>query len=56
MIEWAEIIRDILPDERMQIDIVYAPEGGRYFTLNAYGRRHEELLEEISQKLGTERK
>ena len=56
VIEWSEIIRNILPDERMQIDIVYAPEGGRYFTLNAYGRRHEELLEEISQKLGAERK
>ena len=56
VIEWSEIIRDILPSQRLDIEIIYAPEGGRYFTFNAYGKRHEQLLRDISERLISERK
>ncbi|WP_036931754.1 tRNA (adenosine(37)-N6)-threonylcarbamoyltransferase complex ATPase subunit type 1 TsaE [Proteocatella sphenisci] len=51
IIEWSEIIRDILPNDRLEIKLVYAPEGGRYFTFNAFGKRHEDLLRDISERL-----
>lgn len=54
IIEWSEIIRDILPNERLEIKIIYAPEGGRYFSFCAFGKRHEELLRKISDSLKTE--
>ena len=56
VIEWSEIIRDILTSQRLDIEIIYAPEGGRYFTFNAYGKRHEQLLRDISERLISERK
>lgn len=51
IIEWSQIIRDILPHDRLEIKMVYAPEGGRYFIFNAFGKRHEDLLIDISERL-----
>ena len=51
IIEWSEIIKDILPHDRLEIKMVYAPEGGRYFSFNAFGKRHDQLLRDIAEKL-----
>jgi tRNA threonylcarbamoyladenosine biosynthesis protein TsaE len=44
VIEWPERIRDILPEERLWIDIVRSGPGERTFTLNPSGPRAEELV------------
>jgi len=51
IIEWSKIIEDVLPQERMDIEISYALEGGRNFEFKAYGDRHEQLLEEFKQEI-----
>lgn len=47
IIEWSKLIQDILPLGRLEVDINYALEGGRYFEFTPYGKRHEALLEEL---------
>lgn len=51
IIEWSKLIEDVLPDERMDIEISYALEGGRYFEFKPLGNRHEALLEELKRKI-----
>jgi len=51
IIEWSKIIEDVLPEERMDIEISYALEGGRTFEFKAHGDRHKQLLEELRQDL-----
>ncbi len=43
LIEWSDIITDILPDERLQINIKVISENGRVFELIPYGEKYEEL-------------
>ena len=43
LIEWSDIITDILPDERLQINIKVISENSRVFELIPYGEKYEEL-------------
>lgn len=43
LIEWADIITDILPEERLQINIKVISENSRVFELIPYGEKYEEL-------------
>ena len=43
LIEWADIITDILPEERLQINIKVISENSRVFELINYSEKYEEL-------------
>ena len=43
LIEWSDIITDILPEERLQINIKVISENSRVFELIPYGEKYEEL-------------
>ena len=43
LIEWADIITAILPEERLQINIKVISENTRVFELIPYGEKYEEL-------------
>lgn len=47
IIEWAETIKDKLPEERLDIFIKPVSEFKRVFVLKAYGIQYEELCEAI---------
>jgi tRNA threonylcarbamoyladenosine biosynthesis protein TsaE len=46
IIEWANLIEDILPDEYLYIDIKYK-ENGREMILNPKGEKYEEIIKEL---------
>lgn len=46
IIEWANLIEDILPDEYLYIDIKYK-ENGREMTLNPKGYKYEDIVKEL---------
>lgn len=45
IIEWSQRIADILPGERLRIDIQLVDEQARRLVLHAHGRRHQLLLD-----------
>ena len=47
LIEWADIITDILPEERLQINIKVISENNRVFELIPYGEKYEELCNSV---------
>lgn len=47
LIEWADIITDILPEERLQINIKVVSENTRIFELIPYGEKYEELCNSV---------
>lgn len=47
LIEWADIITDILPEERLQINIKVISENTRVFELIPYGEKYEELCNSV---------
>ena len=47
VIEWGEFIKDILPEERLDISIYIQKDEERIFDINAYGERYESLLEKL---------
>ena len=53
IIEWSNLIEDILPDERLEIELSYDEEG-RSAVVCAYGKKHKEILEKI-QKIDFEK-
>lgn len=46
IIEWSNLIDDILPEERLEILLTYEGEG-RKISLNPFGKRYEEIVEEV---------
>lgn len=48
IIEWSQIIEDILPDERLDINIKYEGEARR-LEFVARGQAYEELVEEVTR-------
>jgi len=46
IIEWANIIEDILPDEYLYIDLKYK-ENGREMILKSKGEKYEEIIKEL---------
>lgn len=48
IIEWADMIRDRLPEERLEIKFKIIDENTRVLILTPYGRKYEELCEAVS--------
>ena len=48
IIEWANIIEDILPDEYLKIELKYK-DMGREMTLIPYGEEYEKIVEELTK-------
>lgn len=47
VIEWSDTIKDILPDERLEIKIKIIDENKRSIILTPYGTKYEELCEAV---------
>ena len=47
IIEWAELIEEILPDERLDINFQIAGENTRIITLIPHGEKYEELVSSV---------
>ena len=47
IIEWADMIADSLPSERLDIEIRITGEDSRVFILKPHGRRYEEICEAV---------
>lgn len=47
IIEWAKTIKDILPDERLEIKFKVVDENKRLLIITPYGRKYEELCEAV---------
>ena len=45
IIEWAESIKDYLPDKRLDIRIKVVGENKRIFTIIPHGKKYEEVCE-----------
>jgi len=50
VIEWAERVLDILPDDRLWITLRYIDDTKRELSLGAQGERYEELLQRFRQE------
>ncbi len=48
-IEWAERIKDRLPDERMDITLKWVDEETRSIKIEAFGQHHKEVLKKLSK-------
>lgn len=47
IIEWSEMIKDILPEERLEINFKIIDENTRVLVFNPIGRLYEELCESV---------
>ena len=47
IIEWANTIKDVLPEERLDIKIKVAGENSRVLVVTPYGKQYEELCEAV---------
>ena len=47
VIEWADTIKDILPDERLDIYFKVVDENKRVLVLNPHGKKYEDLCEAV---------
>ena len=47
IIEWAKTIKDILPEERLEIKIKVIDENRRMLLITPYGQKYEELCEAV---------
>ena len=47
VIEWADTIEDILPDERLDIKITATDENKRVLTITPHGKKYEDLCEAV---------
>lgn len=48
IIEWANIIEDILPEDYLKIELNYK-ENGREMILTPFGEKYEEIVEELTK-------
>jgi tRNA threonylcarbamoyladenosine biosynthesis protein TsaE len=47
VIEWAKTIKDVLPDERLEIKFKIVGETKRVLLITPYGKKYEELCEDV---------
>ncbi len=47
LIEWSDLIKDSLPDERLELKFKVIDENTRIITLKPYGEKYEDLVESI---------
>lgn len=48
-IEWAERIKDTLPDERMDITLKWVDDKTRSIEIRAFGHHHKEILDKLGK-------
>lgn len=48
VIEWAQFIEDILPTDRLDIQIIKNEDETRTFVFHAHGQRYEDLVKEMN--------
>ncbi|ACX51319.1 protein of unknown function UPF0079 [Ammonifex degensii KC4] len=55
VIEWAEKVAAVLPEERLEVRLEYVPDNpeARFIEIEGYGRRGKELLEALRHALGS---
>ena len=51
IIEWPERLGDLIPRERLWINLEYRAEEHRQMRFNAFGNRYDELLDDIRQSM-----
>jgi len=49
LVEWADRVRELLPENHIWIEITRLDENSRKFEFSASGKRHEEILKELFQ-------
>lgn len=49
LVEWAEIVKEVLPEERLDIFVERIDEDNRTIIFYPYGERYEFLVEELSK-------
>ena len=47
IIEWADMIKDILPEERLEIKFIITGENTRTIILTPYGEKYKSICEEV---------
>lgn len=47
IIEWSEMIKDILPEERLEITFKIVDENTRILTFNPIGKKYEDICESV---------
>lgn len=47
IIEWSDMIKDILPEERLDIKFIITGENTRTIILNPYGEKYKSICEEV---------
>lgn len=50
IIEWANLIENILPKERLDIELLYTEKEGRNMRLTPHGSRYEDLVKELIEE------
>ena len=50
IIEWANLIENILPKERLDIELLYTEKEGRNMRLTPHGARYEALVKELIEE------
>ena len=48
--EWANLIENILPKERLDIELLYTEKEGRNMKLTPHGARYEDLVKELIEE------
>lgn len=48
VIEWAQYVPDLIPEEYLEISVTLLENDARNFHMMAYGKQYEDLLEEIA--------
>ncbi|MBO8171650.1 MAG: tRNA (adenosine(37)-N6)-threonylcarbamoyltransferase complex ATPase subunit type 1 TsaE [Bacillaceae bacterium] len=49
VVEWASMVEDLLPEERLAVEIVKADDNSRIIRMIPYGTRFEKLCKELKQ-------
>ena len=49
LVEWAEFILDVIPNELLKIDISILEDEARLIEINAFGKKYEELLKKVKE-------
>lgn len=47
IIEWSDVVKDYLPDERLEIRIVFIDEDTRIFVITPHGQKYIDLCEAV---------
>ncbi|MEX0919558.1 MAG: tRNA (adenosine(37)-N6)-threonylcarbamoyltransferase complex ATPase subunit type 1 TsaE [Candidatus Saccharimonadales bacterium] len=51
VIEWADVVKGVLPDDRLSIEISATAENSRDIAIKSLGEYHDRLVKELSKEL-----